>query len=413
MTTSSLAISNIIFYLLLAIAFCLPLIWSISSGLLWLALALAIIDVLKNPPRLNRLQKSNYFFIAWAIIAGLTIFNSPRHFESAYNYMVLMGQYFSVFLLTSLYTDSEKKFWKMLQVIFLAGGLVAIIAVYQYFFGIVETSDLWVDTNKFPELKNRAYATLYNPNILAAYFLLIIPLGLGIFFNVQDSGQKKVLLFILVLFSGALVLTFSRGAWLSLLVTVLLYSLFCQRKLLWLFLVGGGTAFIFAHRLIITRLLSAFNPNDTSAEIRGVLWHTTYYIIKENLLGIGWGAYRFVYPTYDYFFFENNPAVIIYHAHNSYLHIATETGLLGLFLFILTIGLQIKLAYGYIKYTDSRKKGFVIGFLLSMLTILLFAFTDHPLFNIEITVIFWQLNGLLVGFSYFQKRKNLPKDNIL
>lgn len=413
MIVNNWEVPNIIFYLLLAITACLPLIWSMSSGLLWLTLALAIFDVGRRPQRLGRLQKSNYFFLVWAILAGLTIFNSPMRFESSYNYMVLMGQYFSIFMLTSLYVDSEKKFRKILQVFFLAVGLVSIIGVYQYFFGVLETSDLWVDTIKFPELKNRAYATLYNPNILAAYFLLALPLGLGICFNTKDKLCKIFLAVILMLATGVLVLTFSRGAWLSLLVTIFLYALFCQRKLLWVFLIGGGGAFIFAHQLIVARLLSAFNPNDTSAEIRSVLWHTTYYMIQENLLGIGWGAYRFVYPVYDYFFFENNSEVIIYHAHNLYLHIAVETSVLGLLLFVLAVGFQMQLAYKYISCTDAQEKGFVVGFLLSMMTILLFAFTDHPLFNIEITMIFWQINGLLIGFNYCQERKSLLNNDIL
>ena len=95
------------------------------------------------------------------------------------------------------------------------------------------------------------------------------------------------------------------------------------RVLLGCLALGGITLLV--DPMLAERLLSVFTKIDTSSEMRLAIWESSAEMIFDHpILGIGWGAYRLVYPEYD--FYINDPSVIIYHAHNMYLNYAAEIG---------------------------------------------------------------------------------------
>ena len=78
----------------------------------------------------------------------------------------------------------------------------------------------------------------------------------------------------------------------------------------------------------INRILSAFTMSDSSEGVRVGIWVSTSAMISDHpFAGIGWGAYQYVYPQYNYYVAD--PTIIIYHAHNIYLNYAAEVGIVG------------------------------------------------------------------------------------
>ena len=78
----------------------------------------------------------------------------------------------------------------------------------------------------------------------------------------------------------------------------------------------------------MNRILSTFTMNDSSESVRVGLWVSTSAMISDHpFAGIGWGAYQYVYPQYNYYIAD--PNITIYHAHNIYLNYAAEVGIVG------------------------------------------------------------------------------------
>lgn len=108
------------------------------------------------------------------------------------------------------------------------------------------------------------------------------------------------------------------------------------------------------------------------------------------LTGIGWGAYLWTYPAYD--FFIQNPDVKIFHAHNMYLHMMAEVGIPAFLLFAAIIVRTVYMAVRVAKRsTDKWLAGMAMGVIAAMLSLLVNGVTDHILFNIQLSMFFWMM----------------------
>lgn len=134
-------------------------------------------------------------------------------------------------------------------------------------------------------------------------------------------------------------------------------------------------------------------------------WKDTIAIIKDFVLtGTGAGSFEQVYPLYKSFVSER----LIGHAHNDYLELISDTGLIG---FVLAAVFFIILIYNSFTALKKRKEKFaVIGSCAAFSC--LFAIAIHSIadFNMQIPangLIFFFVCSLFVSFSHTRFRKNL------
>ena len=128
-------------------------------------------------------------------------------------------------------------------------------------------------------------------------------------------------------------------------------------------------------------------------------------IKKHPWFGIGWGSYWLTYP--DYNFFIQEPDVIIFHAHNMYLHIPAETGLLGgVFFFTLFFG------QGYVSWKRWKEKqglSRLLGLagILLCLSAAVYGISDYPLFSRSVSFCFWFLSALCISGGSEKSEKRI------
>lgn len=387
-------ISLLIEYCIYGIAFTLPLSLDVSSLLLTVASALWLGKMVVQ--RQWPLQPTPFdgAVLLFVLLSALSILGSPDRGFSYYNYYHLMGRYIAVYYLVAHNIRSLKQIKRLLSCLLFSALIVAGYGFYQYIHGVDIAQYEWVDGDQFPELKMRVFSTLQNPNLLAAFLVVMMSITTGVGLKQTDKIQQFLLFVLVVVLGYCLVLTYSRGAWISLLAICTAYGMLYNRKIMWLFLalpilIGWN------YEGVMDRMVSIVNPTDTSSSVRLALWESTFaMILNKPFLGIGWGAYWLVYPEYDFF----NMTSTMYHAHNTYLHLAAEIGVPGLLIFLGIAYGHARLAWDTAAKSNNRwLSGLMLGIVTALAGLAINGFTDHVLYNIQLSMLFWLLNAIIVA----------------
>lgn len=390
--------------------------WLLVSATFFLVLSPAIADaalllgvlawagkLVRTQGRAFRRMPLDVPLLCFAALGALSVAVSPDPAFSFYNYHQLMGRYLLVYYLFVQNVTTERALRRVVWAAGLSAFCVAGYGVYQYVHGIDVTDMRWVDGEQFPELKTRVFSTLENPNLLAGYLSAVMSVAFGFCCRLRSRRGLAAAASLFLLCGACLLMTYSRGAWLSLFAVLAGYGALRSRRLLfWVALFLAAVLLLDA--TIAERLASSFEARDTSSSMRVALWESTIAMILEHpLLGVGWGAYWQVYPLYD--FFIQNDAVKIVHAHNMYLNIAAETGVFGLLAFLSCLFGHVHLAF-----TDASRRaspflsGLALGAGLALAVLAVGGLTDYVLFNTSVSMLFWLLCAVIVVIG----KRSLP-----
>lgn len=271
-----------------------------------------------------------------------------------------------------------------------SGTVVAVLGILQYAFGMT-MPDAWVDSSYFSEIQGRATSVFENPNILAFYLVMILPFSLWVLTKAQGKKAMLVNLFAVGTIVLCIVLTWSRGAWLAAILSVLLFALIYSKKTLrWLFLLCFFIPFLpfFLPESVTKRFLSIGNLSDSSTLYRVYTWKGSLRTLREYWLGgIGYGptAYQEIYPQYAFAGIEAAE-----HSHNLYLQIFIGMGIGGFLIFLAVMLLWSQMNLEYLKNAKDRgKKTMVAAAICAVVALLIMGLFDFPWYNYRIFFLFW------------------------
>jgi putative inorganic carbon (HCO3(-)) transporter len=197
----------------------------------------------------------------------------------------------------------------------------------------------------------RSFSTLGNPIFLGSFLVLIWPSMLG-FFILTRGWLRWISFSSLALSSWVIITTFSRGAWLGWLVSLLLIFLFSwrwlpQRKLFilvfsFLLLVSATAATTSMFRgkesqNVIKRINTTFQLHTGTSRTRIEIWKAALKVIAERpLLGTGLENFILFYPKYQSLSYVKLAGyrAVADNAHNYFLQLAATGGLLLLLFFL-------------------------------------------------------------------------------
>lgn len=198
----------------------------------------------------------------------------------------------------------------------------------------------------------RAYGTFDQPNPYAGYLNMILPIGLG-FALLGPRRLRRWGWMAAVLLLGAVLVSESRGALLAGLVASSAVAA-CASRAAWRSVWAGVfvllvAAWLASLGLVPTspadRFLTAVglgnvtfgsvNDANFSAVERAAHWLAGVRMFAAHpLLGVGIGNYSAAYPQYH----PRGWYASLGHAHNYYINIAAEAGIMGLATYLLLIG---------------------------------------------------------------------------
>ena len=365
--------------------------------------------------------KLDFPLILFSLVLVFSLFISKTKTVSLQEF-IIFSSYILIFFLITNNLNEKADFNSFIHLFFIISSLVSIYTIIQYYGFDPYLSDLHSLTS-----------TIGQKNWISNYLAMIFP-AMFSYFLLEKSIKNKILYFILLsILYATLMICQSRGIWISITITAILavyiifklkfYEIFKINKkwLVLLLITFLVITTIYStdnplNKSAITvpqRAISTFDEQDPSINTRLLFWKTTLEIIKDRpIFGSGIGTFKINYLNYQAEYLKNNPYYIQYsgktrEAHNEYLQMWAELGIIGLGIFIGIILMFYSLIVDYLNKNDSDKdKIIVFSLVLGITCFLIHCLFTFPLHVPALGVTFFTLLGLTVIYT---RKINLPK----
>ncbi|PIR04370.1 MAG: hypothetical protein COV59_00805 [Candidatus Magasanikbacteria bacterium CG11_big_fil_rev_8_21_14_0_20_39_34] len=249
----------------------------------------------------------------------------------------------------------------------------------------------------------RAYGPFAHPNVFGGYLFISLLITFFLFLSFDHIKNKKLYIFLCIstfLQLTAFFFTFSRSAWLSLLIFVVGWT-FLNKKIqrgVWygLFYVGV-LSFVF-FPLIWVRLFGGSTYEVNSMHYRTVGYREAFQVVHEHpFVGVGAGNYVIELFKRD----TTRSPFSLELVHDVPLLFVAELGIVGLFFFLMILWSGLRLCF-----MTFSKSGKALCFLLIFSSSPLWLF-DHYLYSSYVGILFSSLFGLLFCFlpTYYAQLK--------
>lgn len=250
-------------------------------------------------------------------------------------------------------------------------------------------------------IKVRAFGTFEGSIEYSAYLGIAVAFFPHLFMKVSKMRKIIIVAFMGVIIAS-LVLTFTRSAYLSLIVMSGLYWVVMHKEMnsnrflkygtycVVILVIMGSVAFLIkpARQVITAR----FNRPVHEQFDRGILWERGVKLFVSNpLLGVGLANYENALRKY----YSNIEEKEVLPSHNQYIQMAAETGILGLLAYLTIVLCSIKNAYEVFAGSSKREmKLMALGFLGMMTWYCVQSNFNNYLFGDKYSMIFWLMLGL-------------------
>jgi len=351
----------------------------------------------------NSFEKPMMLFYLWAIftwIISMFFLNHNYHLPQLINhsleiykknflFMIIFNEGFKKFLFTItnillvyfFATDyvNKKNLTKIYYTFFIVGFIASIYGILQYF-GI---ELIW------PKVLNpfggRCVSTFGNPNFLSSFLILLLPI---MFVNYLYGKTTFLMFLFIVTYFCALLATLTRSSWLGFFVELLFLTLFIFINDKNLFVERKNRITFFFYVLLIIFFIWPKSPvggNPTPLERiyevkqakdvysplhqRFLIWLSGLDMVNEKFFtGKGWGLFELFYPFYQnkYLFVKKlSHRTHANNAHNEIIEVWSQTGTIGLGIYILFLVTLFVYSYKLIKSLEDKYEKLLVMALIS------------------------------------------------
>ncbi|MEN8140633.1 MAG: O-antigen ligase family protein [Thermodesulfobacteriota bacterium] len=231
-------------------------------------------------------------------------------------------------------------------------------------------------------------------------------------FTLPHANLHTLLGFAAILSGLAIVVSLSRGGTISMLIALLLFVVLLR----WTGQVRRGVVPLtgcillvllattwFGWEPVVERFNRMTNSENVLFDGRFLIWADTMPIIRDYLMtGAGFGSFIHIYPLYRQ---EMGGERLVDHAHNDYLELLTDGGLVAaLLVFCFLVSIFWQSGRRLAKRRDSFAKLLFSAAATSIGAILVHSVTDFNMHNGANGLYFFFVCGLLVAASHTRRR---------
>ena len=346
----------------------------------------------------------NILLLFLFIITCLSVFNSVNFKDSLKGGMFRLLQYIFIFFIMVEELQDIRHIKKVIFAMIIGILLLSLDSIWQVITG-------YDFIRGYKPVINiglaRATASFKDSNILGIYLSAIAPIIFGLTLYYFKGLKKIVFIFISLAALAGIALTYSRPTLLAIYIALFFLAIAKKNKAL----IGFLIIFTLASPFIVPKSVKnwakevEYNPlrfmcNDD----RIAIYHNSLNMIKHHpIIGVGANTFMKNYKRYkEYPEYRNIVTSDYIYAHNNFLHMAAEIGLVGLGIFLWLLyklftecrNIYKKLDEQYLKIASLSLAACLIAFLVNGLT-------ESSLYYSRVAVIFWYLAGFSLALNKF------------
>jgi O-antigen ligase len=286
----------------------------------------------------RKIHPSNWYLLPFLVYAAVNAaFFSPVPWLAARDWLG-WAQCASVFWILTNGVSTRRPRHFLLGTLVALAALAVVLACYQRF--------LWPDwlmlgRKQAQQFWGRSSGPFGIPNSLAALLILLIPAAWVMTTQRAAGAVQRILCgYLLLAFLLGLGLTISRGAWISLLIALIVWPLWVREKPLeWRISAATAAATIslitgIAVYTTVPRVKQRFDAlvADMGERSRPILWKGALQLWQDSpVVGTGAGSFNTLFERYRPARFNDEPQW----AHNDYVNTLSDYGIVG---FVLCFG---------------------------------------------------------------------------
>ncbi len=365
--------------------------------MVWITSFLYLIKLIRGK-RVFKADLLDLFVLAFVLFVFLSSLFSAGGQASLFSAIVCITLMMGYFLVVNL-LRTEKWVKRCVYALISSAAVVAFIGIVENFVGADNNN--WLDLSLFSGIRIRVVSLFENPNVLSVFLTLVFPFIIAAFCVSKAKNEKILSVLVGITVLACIVFTWSRGAWLAVVIGTLLFFIIYNNKkafrAIGLFLLALPVVPILIPENVVNRFLSMFNLSDSSISYRIYTWRGTLAAIKDYWFsGVGFGneAFQKIYPGYAYSGIEAAE-----HSHSLFLQIMMSMGVFALVLFGIIVFLVLQKSFEYIKAPQSRASGmYVIATIVALCSAMIMGVFDYIWYNYRVFYIFWIVIALGCAF---------------
>jgi putative inorganic carbon (HCO3(-)) transporter len=285
---------------------------------------------------------------------------------------------------------------------------------------------------------NYVMSPFYNDHtVYGAMLAMFFP---GLIFFIRNKKYtmsiKSAAFFFFIIFVIALVFSYTRAAWLSLAIALVVYLLLLLRiklhTILFAFLTLGTIALAYRTEIVMKlesnrqdasqdfdkHIQSISNISTDASNLERLnRWNAAFRMFAERpILGWGPGTYSFIYAPFQH---SHEKTIISTNmgdkgnAHSEYIGPLCESGVLGTLTFIAIIICTLFTGFRlYYTIKDNETKNLVLVTLLGFITYIIHGALNNFLDTDKASVPFWGFIAMLVAIDAFHKSREVEEQEI-
>jgi O-antigen ligase len=269
----------------------------------------------------------------------------------------------------------------------------ALIATMQFF-----TNSGWWDKTI---MANRIKGTFLHPATLSFYLLFTLPIIYALLLDRIKRHYKVIVLALLFFFASIILITLTRGAWFGMAIMILFYGAMRNKKFLVFIISLMFLSYIF-FPTINERINDVFSPKYNSSLITRlkIVESTIPAIKKAPIFGNGFATFELIHLKYN----EEAKTYESLQAHNDYLRLMIELGIVGLILYLCIFISLFNLIFNLYKKSDQINKNYLFSVILIWLGALAISAGDNILRTMEAQFLLWSFTGAVLALMSLEEK---------
>jgi O-antigen ligase len=279
--------------------------------------------------------------------------------------------------------------WLVVDAWLLGGALIAMVGLGQWAFGqnLITADGV-----------GRVRGFYGSPNNLALYLGRLLPLAVTIAVWGKAGRRRWVYGLALVLMGGALMLTYSRGAWIvGVPASLLFLAAMRGRRTL---AVAVGVLVVLAVIVLLVvgpgRLTSLLDTSEGTTFFRLQLWRSSFAMIGDHpLMGVGLDNFLYAYRS-GYVLPTAWEEFDLSHPHNFFLDFWLRLGIAGLAAILFLLGAFYRKSWGlYRRLPEGDVRLLVLGLMAGMVNFVAHGLVDNAFFLVDLAFVFMLMLALV------------------